>query len=625
MKKNLLDYNFPEDLKTMSEKEMGLLTYEIRDFLIENVSKTGGHIASNLGVVELSIALHKVYDSPKDKIIWDVGHQCYTHKILTGRAAQFPTLRKLNGMSGFPKRSESPHDIFDSGHSSNSISAALGIATARTLSGNSESVIAVIGDGALASGIAFEALNNAGHIKERITVVLNDNEMSISKNTGGMSQHLGKLRLSAGYNEFKKQLKKTITGIPRVGEGIFSGLEHIKDTVKYAIVPGAIFEELGFRYLGPVDGHNIHDLIEIFSIAKLVEGPVLIHVVTKKGKGYITAERNPCKFHGIGAFDPETGETSGDTGKITYSEVFGNKLIQMAMDDPKIVAICAAMTEGTGLERFGNKFPDRIFDVGIAEQHAVSFAAGLAINGYKPVVAIYSTFLQRAYDEVMLDICLQKLPVIFAIDRAGVVGADGETHHGIFDLTYLSSMPNLTILAPKDGRELAEMMEYAHQLKGPCAIRYPRGEAADHAGICSNHKMDGKAEIMREGTDATVIAVGKMVTNALKALSAEHLENKSIELINARSVRPLDSETLLDSIRKTKTVITVEDNIRSGGFGSAVLQLISEHGLQGIRFASISWPDRFIQQGSMSELESIYGLDPDSIARKVRETIETKA
>jgi len=625
MKKNILDYNFPEDLKNMTERELGLLSYEIRDFLIENVSKTGGHIASNLGVVELTIALHKVYDSPNDKIIWDVGHQSYTHKILTGRADRFPTLRQLNGLSGFPKRQESPHDIFDSGHSSNSISAALGIAAARTLKGGSESVIAVIGDGALTGGVAYEAMNHAGHTKEKITVVLNDNEMSISKNAGGMSQHLGKLRMSAGYLEFKKQLKKTIIGIPKVGGGLYSGLEHIRDTVKYAIVPGAIFEELGFRYLGPVDGHNIHDLIETFTLSKLVEGPVLIHVVTKKGKGYTTAEKNPSRFHGIGPFDPETGEMKEDTGKIPYSKVFGNKLIQLAMEDPRIVAVSAAMVEGTGLERFCEKFPERIFDVGIAEQHAVSFAAGLALNGYRPVVAIYSTFLQRAYDEIMLDICLQKLPVIFAIDRAGIVGADGETHHGVFDLSYLSAMPNMVVMAPKDGRELAAMMEYAHKLDGPCAIRYPKGEVDDFSEIGKNYAIDGKAEILREGSDVTIVAIGKMSSNAMEACRSKKLSDKSIEIINARFVKPLDIETILSSAVKTKTVITIEDNVLTGGFGSQVLQELTKKGIKDLRFESIGWPDTFVSQGSRKELETLYGLDSDSIAEKVSGIIETKA
>lgn len=624
MNKKISDHNFPEDLKTMSERELGLLSYEIRDFLIDIVSKTGGHIASNLGVVELTIALHKVYNSPRDKIVWDVGHQSYTHKILTGRANQFHTLRQLNGLSGFPKRQESPHDIFDSGHSSNSISVALGLACARDIKGDKESIIAVIGDGALTGGVAYEALNNAGHSKENMTVILNDNEMSIGRNSGGMSSHLGKLRVSKEYNAFKKQLKKTISGIPILGNSIYSGLEHFRNAIKYAVVPGVIFEELGFKYLGPVDGHNIRDLIEVFEIAKLVEGPILIHVVTKKGKGYTTAEKSPSKFHGVGPFDPATGEMHDDSSAIAYSTVFGNKLLELANEDQSIVAISAAMISGTGLEKFAERFPSRTFDVAIAEQHAVSFAAGLALNGLKPVVAIYSTFLQRAYDEILLDICMQNLPVVFAIDRAGIVGADGETHHGIFDLSFLTSMPNMTVMAPKDDKELSAMLEYAFILGTPCAIRYPRGAIGSFEENDCVNPINGSSELYRSGTDATIIAVGKMMSNACKALKYIELKGKSVELINARFVKPLDIATIIKSANKNKIIITLEDNTLCGGFGSSIALALAENEVEGISLHTFGWPDKFIQHGSISELEKIYGLDPISLAEKVCEIIEGK-
>ena len=624
MKNNILDYDFPKDLKLMNEKELELLSYEIRDFLIDKVSKSGGHIASNLGVVELSIALHKVYDSPTDKIIWDVGHQSYVHKILTGRAKDFDKLRKLGGLSGFPKRAESIHDVFDSGHSSNSISIALGVARARTIKGGSESVVAVIGDGALTGGIAYEALNNAGHCLDNITVILNDNEMSIGKNCGGMSEHLYKLRMSTKYNEIKKQLKRALTGIPVFGEGLLNGLEHIRDGFKYAIVPGAIFEELGFRYFGPVDGHDIAGLVETLSIARQLDGPVLIHILTSKGKGYKTAERNPSKFHGIGPFDPETGDQICNSNNLSYSKIFGNKLVELGLKNDKIVAISAAMIDGTGLESFSEKFPQRTFDVGIAEQHAVSFAAGLALNGMIPVVAIYSTFLQRAYDQIMFDICLQNLPVVFAIDRSGNVGQDGETHHGNFDISFLSHIPNMTILAPKDGKELEEMMEYAVSLGTPCAIRYPKGDAADLTGFSTNYSIDGSAEIIQVGTDATLIPVGKMVSNTLLALEIIKSKGYNVEIINPKFIKPMDINTIISSVNKTKLIVTIEDNSTEGGFGSAMLKEFSDLEVENISFKIIGWPDKFIEQGSVQELEALYNLDPEGIARRVCGFIERK-
>lgn len=625
MKKTIMDYQFPEDLKTMTERDLELLTYEIRDFLIEKVSKTGGHLASNLGVVELTIALHKVFDSPMDKMVWDVGHQSYVHKILTGRAACFDGLRCLNGISGFPKREESVHDMFDTGHSSNSISAAMGYAAARDLDGGDYNVIAVIGDGALTGGMAYEALNNAGSSQSKMIVILNDNEMSIDKNIGGISQHLSKLRASQAYLDFKKQLKKTLRGIPGVGEGLYSGFEHLRDSVKYAIVPGAIFEQLGFKYYGPVDGHNIHDLIEILSLAKILEGPVLIHAITKKGKGYRNAENNPGKFHGIGAFDPTTGNVLAESKNLSYSQIFGNKLVQLAGDNPKIVAISAAMVDATGLGKFAQKYPDRIFDAGIAEAHAVTFGAGLAASGYRPVVAIYSTFLQRAYDQILIDVCMQNLPVIFAIDRAGNVGADGETHHGVFDLSYLSHMPNLTVLAPKDGKELADMLEYALTLDGPCAIRYPKGEAMDCQDEISCQVIDGTAERLRDGSEVEIFAVGKMVSVGIEA--CKKLRSRGIDagLTNVRFVKPFDKTAVLAATDKVKKLVTLEDNVLEGGYGAMVNGLLAEEGKSDVKVLNIGWPDKFIEQGSTTELFEKYGLDSESIAERVCGFLEGKA
>lgn len=623
---NLLGNDLPKDLKYMDEKQLTLLSYEIRDFLIDKLTKSGGHVASNLGVVELTIALHTIFESPRDKIIWDVGHQSYVHKILTGRAEDFDGLRKFGGMSGFPKREESPHDMFDTGHSSNSISAAMGFATARDLNGEDYNVVAVIGDGALTGGMAYEGLNNAGSANTKMIVVLNDNEMSISKNIGGMSQHLSKLRTSRGYLDFKKQLKKTLKGIPGVGKGLYSGLEHIRDTLKYAVVDGAIFEELGFKYFGPIDGHNIHDLLEALALAKVMEEPVLLHVITKKGKGYRNAEVNPGKFHGIGPFDSETGNVTSSSSNLTYSNIFGNKLVQLAAEDPKIVAISAAMIDGTGLSKFAKTFPDRTFDAGIAEAHAVTFAAGLAVNGFKPVVAIYSTFLQRAYDQIMIDVCMQKLPVIFAIDRGGIVGADGETHHGVFDLSYLSHMPGMTVLAPKDGRELAEMLAYATTLDGPCAIRYPRGEAENK---CSNLEgmapIDGKLEILKHGKDLNLIAVGNMVSTGLEVCELLRLKGIDVGLANARFIKPLDEESIIKFAEETGRLITLEDNVIDGGFGSKIERLLIENCNKEIKLKAIGWPDQFIEHGSISQLYKKYQLDSEGIVERVCEFLERKA
>src|SRR5665648_9005 len=610
LKKKLTEYNFPEDLKTMTERELELLPYEIRDYLIENVSKTGGHLASNLGVVELTIAIHKVFESPTDKIIWDVGHQSYIHKILTGRAADMCTIRSYEGMSGFPKRDESVHDCFETGHSSTSISAATGFAVARDLAGEKHEVIAVIGDGALTGGLAYEGLNNAGDSKSKMIVILNDNGMSISKSTGAVAKHLSKLRLSTAYLDLKRQLKKTLKGIPGVGEGLYLGAEHLRDSIKYAIIQGAIFEEFGFKYIGPIDGHKLKDLIETLTLAKTMDGPVFIHVLTTKGKGYKNAENNPNKFHGIGPFDPTTGVQLNSLSDLSFSQCFGNKIVQLAAKNDKIVVVCAAMSDGTGLEEFKQKFPDRIFDVGIAEAHAVTFAAGLAQGGLKPVVAIYSTFLQRAYDQILMDVCLQNLPVIFAIDRAGNVGQDGETHHGIFDLSYLEHMPNLTILAPKDGQELSEMLEYAVSLNGPCAIRYPRGAASD--------VTVGTAQ----GADVEIWAVGKMVSIGSNA--CELLKKMDIDagIINVKRIKPLDQAGILASARRVKHIVTLEDNSVIGGFGQQLSSFLLEKGILDVKVTNIGWPDKFIEHGSIDELFEKYELDARGIAERIRKAIE---
>ncbi len=623
--KRLHEYKLPADLKNMSERELELLSYEIRDFLIEKVSCTGGHLASNLGVVELTIALHKVFDSPEDKIIWDVGHQAYVHKILTGRADRFDTLRALDGISGFPKRFESPHDSYDSGHASTSLSIASGYAVARDLNGTKENVVAVIGDGAMTGGVAFEALNNLGSSDTNIIVILNDNEMSIEKNGGGLSQHLGRLRASKAYLEFKKQLKKTLKGVPGVGDSLYSGLGHIRDTIKFALVPGAIFESIGFKYFGPIDGHDVHEIIDAMDIAKALDGPVLLHVVTKKGKGYRNAETNPCKFHGISPFDPVTGDSVASSDKATYSCLAGNKLVELAYNDEKIVAITAAMMDATGLSPFRDAFPKRTFDVGIAEQHATAFAAGLALGGYKPFVAIYSTFLQRAYDQIIEDVCIPGLPVTFLIDRAGNVGNDGETHHGVFDFSYLSHMPGMTVMSPKDGRELLAMMDYALTLPGPCAIRYPRGIASVLTDDGEDYVIDGGCEILKTGKHVSIVAIGKMVEYAIEA--GERLKASGIdaEIINARFLKPLDLHKIINSLEKTGKLVTMEDNVVAGGLASNLLLLLSERKIRGFTHLAVGWPDKFVEHGDTNLLFKRYRMDVESIVERVSEFIEAEA
>ena len=620
MNKKLLEYNFPDDLKQLENKELDLLSYEIRDFLIENLSKTGGHLASNLGIVELTIALHKCFNSPEDKIIWDVGHQSYVHKILTGRAKLFENLRSIGGLSGFPKMSESIHDTFDTGHSSNSISVGLGYAKARDLKGKDNYIISVIGDGALTGGMAYEAMNNAEKTGKFI-IIINDNEMSIEKNIGGISKHLSKLRTSQAYINFKKKLKKKVKGIPKLGEDIYSGIEHIRDSIKYAIMPGVMFEQLGLKYFGPVDGHNIDDLIEAMELAKLMEQPVVMHVITKKGKGYKNAEHNPEKFHGVSPFDPITGNSLKAGANVTYSQVFGNKLVQLAEKDKRIVAVSAAMVSATGLEKFSKRFPERIFDVGIAEEHAVTFAAGMSLEGYRPFVAIYSTFLQRAYDQILIDVCMQNLPVTFAVDRAGVVGNDGETHNGLFDLSYFSHMPNMTVMVPKDGRELAEMIEYSLNIKGPCAIRYPRGTAVNLTEYNLNYVIDGSWEKIYSGKDAAIIACGKMVAAAMRVKEILAHKNYDVAVINAGFVKPVDG-VMLDEIKSVcANIITIEDNVIIGGLGSMVNNYYS---CSDVNVLNIGWPDNFVEHGDVEDVFKHFELDDESICKKVSDFIERK-
>jgi len=613
MNNYLSEHNFPEDLRTMDYDQLELLSYELRDFLIESVSKTGGHLASNLGIVELTIALHRCFDTPKDKIIWDVGHQSYVHKILTGRMKEFDSLRKFGGISGFPKTCESEYDVFDTGHSSTSISLGLGLATARDLSGDDYKVVSVIGDGAMTGGLAYEALNNAGSRNTNLIVILNDNGMSISQNTGGLSRSLERITSTDKYVHMKTTVKKGLSKVPVVGESVISGIHNAKKDIKYAVIDGILFEELGFKYIGPVDGHDIPELCQTLERAKKLSGPILVHAVTQKGKGYSQAERHPNVFHGIGAFDIDTGKPIGSSSGKSYSAVFGDKLIEMAEKDDRVIGISAAMTDGVGLECFCKKYPKRFFDVGIAEGHGVTFSAGLAKAGKRPYVAIYSSFLQRAYDQILEDVCLQNLPVTFCIDRAGVVGADGETHHGLFDLVYLRSMPGMTVFAPKDGAELEAMMEQSLQIDGPCAIRYPRGKAVD-LGMPAAAEA-GKSQRLKEGIDADIWAAGSMVNPALEASALLEEEGIYAGVVNIASVTPFDEEMLRTSSDTVPLIVTIEDGIVTGGVGESIRALTADC---ITKVVNLGWPDRFIEHGSHDELYRKYGLDAASIADTIR-------
>lgn len=614
MSNHIKDYKLPEDIKSMDENSLELLSTGIRAFLIDTISKTGGHLASNLGVVEISVGLHKIFDFPKDKLIWDVGHQSYIHKILTGRAGQFSTLRQNDGMSGFPKRSESEYDVYDTGHSSTSISAAMGLAVARDLNKSDEEVIAVIGDGAMTGGPSFEALNNLGSLGSKVIIVLNDNGMSISEINGGLSEHLSKLRTSSEYQNTKNNIKKAINKIPDLGKPLSKGIASLKRAVKYAIFSGGvIFEELGITYLGPFDGNNMSDVLRGLNQAKNAPGPVLVHFITKKGKGYKQAEQNPDKFHGIGAFDKETGVTLSKS-QTSYSEIFGKKMFELAEKNDKLVALTAAMCTATGLDQMRDRFPNRVFDVGIAEAHACIFAAGLALGGMHPVVAIYSSFLQRAYDEIIEDVCLQKLPVTFAIDRAGIVGADGETHHGIFDLSYLLPLPNITVLAPCDAYQLEEMLEYAVSKDAPIAIRYPRGRADMTRYIEGSFEL--KNNVISEGKDVNIIAVGTMLNKAIKA--SEILKEQGIDakVCSASVLKPFDDSIINLS---DKLIVTLEDNLIRGGFGEYIAANYTN------RVVNLGWPDKFIEHGDCEYLYKKYGLDAESIAERIRQELEGKA
>ena len=608
-----------EDVKKLSKQEKIELAEEIRKYILEVVSENGGHLASNLGVVELTIALHSVFDMSKDKIIWDVGHQSYVHKILTGRKEQLKTLRKLDGIAGFPKTNECEADCFNTGHSSTSISAALGMARARDIKKENNSVIAVIGDGALTGGMAFEALNDAGCNKTKLTVILNDNEMSISKNTGGLSMMLSKIRTRKSYTKPNISAKKVILKIPVVGKPVVKIVQKFKGSIKQLVIPKMFLEDIGFRYLGPVDGHNEAELERMLNITKQLDGPVLLHVITKKGKGYKIAEENPDKFHATGPFEIDTGKSKKEKSK-DYSKVLGDKLVELAQNDDKIVAITAAMKDGTGLTEFANKFPDRFFDVGIAEQHALCMAAGMAKEGMKPVVPIYSSFYQRGYDQVIHDIAIQKLPVVMCVDRAGIVGADGETHQGLLDMAFFRIVPNLTIMAPKDFVEFENMIEFAIKLGKPVVIRYPRG-GEDKYKFNKEEKIElGKAETLTYGKNATIIAIGKTVSKAVKI--AEKLEK--VEVINARFLKPLDVEKIKESIVKTKNVIVIEDGTSVGGLTTAIKELIVDENLKNIKFKSFAYPDKFIEHGSVEELEKRYNVDENAIKRYVELQIKEK-
>ena len=616
MYKILDNINSPSDLKKLSYNELETLSAELRDYIINVVSENGGHLASNLGVVELTLALHRIFDTPVDKIVWDVGHQSYIHKIVTGRRESFTTLRKKGGISGFPKRAESVHDAFETGHSSTSISAALGMAKARDLAGENYSVVAVIGDGALTGGMSFEALNHAGDFPTNFIVILNDNEMSISHNIGGLSNYLSRLRTEPAYFRLKVRIEAILNKIPVVGGSMFRMAEKLRDWLKYLVVPGVFFEELGFKYFGPIDGHDIRKLEDVIKRAKSYNGyPVLIHVVTVKGKGYSIAENKPSKYHGISPFFVETGELKTKDSNKTYSDVFGDTLLELAKENKKIVAVSAAMVEGTGLAGFASKYKDRFFDVGIAEQHATTFCAGLAIAGLRPVFAVYSTFLQRAYDQIVHDVCNQNLNVVFAIDRAGIVGSDGETHQGVFDISYLRHIPNIKIMSPKDGQELMDMLRLAVSLEGPSAIRYPRGKARRFDFPHTPLEL-GKSEVLIEGEDGVIISEGNMFFRALEVFEKLRQAGKNFTLVNARFIKPLDGELLIKLSKKHKVIYTLEDNVISGGFGSSILELLSRQNVD-VNVRIFGYDDSFIPHGEKEELYSLKNMDTESIFKTI--------
>ncbi len=611
------------DIKNLTEPQLQELAEEIRAFLIEKVSKTGGHLASNLGVVELTIAMHLVFHLPEDKMVWDVGHQSYTHKILTGRKEGFGNLRQYGGMSGFPKRNESDCDAFDTGHSSTSVSAGLGLVKARDLRGENHSVISVIGDGSLTGGMAYEALNNAAQLDTNYIIVLNDNHMSISENVGGMSKYLARIRTADFYTELKKGITSTLHKLPVVGDSMIQKIRKTKSSIKQLLVPGMFFEDMGITYLGPIKGHDISLLCQAFQEAKKIEGPVLLHVLTEKGKGYRPAEREPGKFHGISPFDIETGETLKKSGKDSYTDVFGKVLCDEAKNNDKIVAITAAMEDGTGLSRFHSMFPDRFFDVGIAEEHAVTFAAGLAAGGMKPVVAIYSSFLQRAYDQMIHDVGMQNLPVVFAVDRAGLVGNDGETHQGVFDLSFFSTIPNMTVLAPKHKWELADMLRFAIAHDGPVAVRYPRGSAYDAYEEYRSPVVYGKSEMIFAESQIALLSMGHMFEEAVNVRRALKEKGYSCTLVNGRFMKPIDEEMLRKLAENHRLIVTIEENVKTGGYGMQVVSAVQEQGFP-VKVLPIALPDRYIEQGDVKLLRKEAGIDWETITEKIIRSYEIK-
>ena len=608
------------DIKQLTEGELEKLRDEIREFLINSISVTGGHLASNLGVVELTMALHLSFDLPKDKIIWDVGHQSYTHKILTGRREGFGSLRQYGGMSGFPKANESDCDCFNTGHSSTSISAGLGMAQARELSGEDYHVISVIGDGALTGGMAFEALNNASDIKSNFIIVLNDNKMSISENVGGLSRYLGQFRTADAYRDLKTNVMEMLNHIPNVGPKMVKRIRNTKSSIKQLFIPGMFFEEMGIIYLGPVNGNDIAGMRKVFAEAKRVEGPVLVHVLTQKGAGYAPAEKHPSRFHGAEPFDIPTGLPKKKQEKANYTDVFASVMRKLGEQDDKVVAITAAMADGTGLMRFKKEFPKRFFDVGIAEEHAVTFAAGLAKAGMKPVFAVYSSFLQRAYDQILHDVCIQNLPVIFAVDRAGLVGSDGETHQGIFDISYLSSIPNMTIMAPKNRLELRDMMQFAVEYHAPIAIRYPRGTAFDGLKECRQPVKLGKSETIHEGKEIAVLALGSMVQTAEQVREQLLEQGYDITLVNARFAMPFDKERIKELAQTHKLLVTMEENVKSGGFGEHVAAYLKQEDI-ATRMLMISIPDAYVEHGNAEKLKQELRIDASSVTERILETI----
>lgn len=616
---NLLkNYKDMQQIKKMSFEDLDIFAKEIREFLIEEVSKTGGHLASNLGVVELTLSLYKVFNFQKDKLIWDVGHQAYVHKILTGRKDDFKSLRQYDGMSGFPKRKESPYDVFEVGHSSTSISAAIGMARVRDLNSENYEVIPVIGDGALTGGMALEALNDLGYSKNKVIIILNDNQMSIDKNVGGLSTYLSTIRTDPKYNKFKSDFNSTIRKMP-LGEGVANSIQKLKDGIKQLVVPGMLFEDMGIKYLGPVDGHNIKQMVKILSMCKNINGPVLIHVITKKGKGYTYAESCPNKFHGIGPFDWKTGK-SLSSGKITYSKVFGDEMVKIAEKNKKVVAITAAMPDGTGLKEFSQKYPKRFFDVGIAEQHAVTMAAGIASGGFKPVFAVYSTFLQRAYDQVLHDVCMQNLPVVFAIDRAGIVGNDGETHQGVFDISFLSHIPNLTIMSPKSTEELRAILNWSIKQNFPIAIRYPRGgDDGEPLKPVENIKL-GKWEVLKDEGDIAIIATGNMVEKALKVREKLYDFGIKVSVVNGYFIKPMDEMLLEDLAQRKKYIFTIEDNVVSGGFGSNILNYLNKINKK-VDIVNIGYKDEFIPHGDTKTLYKVNDMDIEGMVQTILRTV----